>query len=132
MSARSQRVDRVVVSGTIASARARGDREHHGSGLERNNARPVLAEHEAVAAAYAVGVPDPSRGESVGVFVVPKRDVEPHVLVAWCRERLASYKVPRFVWLRREHELPQKGSGKADKTALRAEAERLTAETRPI
>jgi acyl-CoA synthetase (AMP-forming)/AMP-acid ligase II len=53
------------------------------------------------------------------------------VLVAWCRERLASYKVPRFVWLRREHELPQKGSGKADKSALRAEAARLTAEARP-
>lgn len=102
-----------------------------GANVAAAEVESVLAEHEAVAAAYAVGVPDPSRGESVGVFVVPKRDVEPDVLVAWCRERLASYKVPRFVWLRREHELPQKGSGKADKSALRAEAVRLTAEARP-
>jgi hypothetical protein len=34
------------------------------------------------------------------------------------------------VWLRREDELPQKSSGKADKSALRAEAARLTAEAR--
>jgi hypothetical protein len=39
---------------------------------------------------------------------------------------------PSPVWLRREDELPQKSSGKADKTALRAEAARLTAEARRV
>src|SRR5258706_13603980 len=65
-----------------------------GANVAAAEVESVLAEHEAVAAAYAVGVPDPSRGESVGVFVVPKRDVEPDVLVAWCRERLGSSKGP--------------------------------------
>mgnify|MGYP001042116672 CR=1 FL=1 len=63
----------------------------------------------------------------VGAFVVPSAAVDAATLVAWCRERLASYKVPRWVWLRQEAELPQKASGKADKSALRAEATRLTA-----
>jgi acyl-CoA synthetase (AMP-forming)/AMP-acid ligase II len=101
-----------------------------GANVAAAEVEAVLMSHPAVAVAYAVGVPDASRGESVGVFVVPSADVAPEALVAWCRERLASYKVPRAVWLRREDELPQKSSGKADKTALRAEAARLTAEAR--
>jgi fatty-acyl-CoA synthase len=101
-----------------------------GANVAAAEVEAVLMSHPAVGAAYAVGVPDPARGESVGVFVVPKADVDPAVLVAWCRERLASYKVPRFVWLRRDEALPQKGSGKADKAALRAEAARLTDEAR--
>jgi acyl-CoA synthetase (AMP-forming)/AMP-acid ligase II len=47
------------------------------------------------------------------------------VLVEHCRAELASYKVPRHVWLRRDDELPLRSSGKVDKTALRAEAARL-------
>jgi len=85
----------------------------------------ALLAHPAVAAAHVVGVPDPTRGENVAAFVVPKQNVEVDGLLAHCRERLASYKVPRHVWLRREDELPQKGSGKVDKARLRDEAMRL-------
>jgi acyl-CoA synthetase (AMP-forming)/AMP-acid ligase II len=99
-----------------------------GANVAAAEVEAVLMGHPAVAAAHAVGVPDPARGESVAAFVVPKGAVDPAALVAWCRERLASYKVPRTVWLRPEDELPQKGSGKVDKAALRAEAARLTAE----
>jgi fatty-acyl-CoA synthase len=101
-----------------------------GANVAAAEVEAVLMSHPAVAVAYAIAIPDPSRGESVGAFVVPAADVEPDALVAWCRERLASYKVPRAVWLRREDELPQKGSGKADKAALRAEAARLAGEAR--
>jgi acyl-CoA synthetase (AMP-forming)/AMP-acid ligase II len=101
-----------------------------GANVAAAEVEAVLMSHPGVAVAYAVGMPDPARGESVGAFVVPVGDVAPETLVAWCRERLASYKVPRAVWLRREDELPQKSSGKADKAALRAEAARLTAEAR--
>ena len=45
--------------------------------------------------------------------------------MAHCRAELASFKVPRHVWLRREDELPLRASGKVDKAILRAEAERL-------
>jgi fatty-acyl-CoA synthase len=99
-----------------------------GANVAAAEVEAVLASHPDVATAYVVGVPDPARGESVAAFVVPKGTVAAEVLVAWCRERLASYKVPRAVWLRTEEELPQKGSGKADKSALRDEAVRLTAE----
>jgi fatty-acyl-CoA synthase len=85
----------------------------------------TLVAHPAVAAAYAVGVPDPSRGENVAAFVVAKAAVRTDDLVAHCRAGLASYKVPRHLWLRREEELPLKGSGKVDKPRLREEAARL-------
>lgn len=101
-----------------------------GANVAAAEVEAVLMSHPDVAVAHAVGVPDPSRGESVGAFVVAKAPVAVDALVAHCKARLASYKVPRFVWLRREDELPQKGSGKADKAALRAEAARLTAEAR--
>ena len=87
----------------------------------------VLLEHPAVAAAYAVGVPHPTRGEDVAAFVVLKDAAGEDVLLAHCRARLASYKVPRRLWVRAERALPTKGSGKVDKAALRVEAGRLTA-----
>ena len=99
-----------------------------GANVAAAEVEAVLASHPAVAVAYVVGVPDRSRGEGVAAFVVPKGAVDAAALLAWCRERLASYKVPRTLWLRREDELPQKASGKADKAALRDEAVRLTAE----
>jgi acyl-CoA synthetase (AMP-forming)/AMP-acid ligase II len=98
-----------------------------GANVAAAEVEAVLLRHPAVAAAHAVGVPDPQRGESVAAFVVVTTPVDAAALTAHCRAELASYKVPRFVWIRREDELPQKGSGKVDKAALRAEAGRLTA-----
>jgi len=85
----------------------------------------ALLAHPAVGAAHVVGVPDPARGENVAAFVVAKSAVAAEELLAHCRARLSSYKVPRHLWLRREDELPEKPSGKVDKAALRAEAARL-------
>jgi fatty-acyl-CoA synthase len=98
-----------------------------GANVAAAEVEAVLLSHPAVAAAHAVGVPDAAHGERVAAFVVLKTAVAPDVLVAHARERLASYKVPRFVWVRREDELPEKGSGKVDKARLREEAARLTA-----
>jgi len=96
-----------------------------GANVAAAEVEAVLAEHPAVGAAYVVGVPDPARGENVAAFVVPNRAVDGEALLAHCRERLASYKVPRHLWLRDESNLPLMGSGKADKVALRDEAARL-------
>jgi acyl-CoA synthetase (AMP-forming)/AMP-acid ligase II len=98
-----------------------------GANVAAAEVEAVLLEHPAVAAAHAVGVPHPTRGEEVAAFVVLKTDVAESALVDHCRTALASYKVPRRVWVRAERDLPLKGSGKVDKAALRIEAERLTA-----
>jgi len=59
----------------------------------------VLASHENVLEAATIGVPHPTRGEFVKSFVVtkPGRSLEIEALLAFCRERLAPYKVPREV-----------------------------------
>lgn len=59
----------------------------------------VIAEHPAVQAAAVVPVPDELRGEEVKAFVQcrPGASVDPAALVAFVRERLAAFKVPRFV-----------------------------------
>jgi long-chain acyl-CoA synthetase len=47
-------------------------------------------------------VPDEKRGESVKSFVVlrPGQQVTEEELIAYCREKMASYKVPRAVEFR--------------------------------
>ncbi len=102
-----------------------------GANVAAAEVEAVLLEHPAVVAAHAVGVPHPMRGEDVAAFVVLQDVVGEDALLAHCRARLASYKVPRRVWVRAEDTLPTKGSGKVDKAALRAEAGRLTAADGP-
>ncbi|HWP67161.1 MAG TPA: class I adenylate-forming enzyme family protein [Candidatus Limnocylindria bacterium] len=85
----------------------------------------ALARHEAVAAAHVVGVPHPVRGENIAAFVVlrPNAQADEAGLIAFCREQLASYKVPKHVFVVSEAAVPRTGTGKVAKPALRREAE---------
>ncbi len=79
----------------------------------------VLRSHPDVADAAVVGVPAPQGGESVTAAVLLKPDAEfdEEDLRAFCRERLAGYKVPRtFVAV---HELPQSMLGKVLRKQVR-------------
>jgi acyl-CoA synthetase (AMP-forming)/AMP-acid ligase II len=96
-----------------------------GANVAAAEVEAALLRHRAVGAAHVVPVPAGARGEDVAAFVVAAEPVDPAVLVEHCRAELASYKVPRHVWLRRDDELPLRSSGKVDKAALRAEAARL-------
>ena len=89
----------------------------------------TLARHPAVQSAHVVGVPDRVRGENIAALVVlrPSHQSPPDELQAFCRESLASYKVPRHVFVVAEHEVPRTATGKVEKTALRRMAETLLA-----
>lgn len=81
----------------------------------------VAASHPAVASAMAVGIPDPRWGETPIVIAVAKRgaSLTPAELLAWCRDRLASYKRPTGAAL--VDRFPMTGIGKSSKAALRDE-----------
>ena len=72
----------------------------------------VRYEHEAVAEAAVVAVPDDNLGEEVGAAVVLKQGASatPEELRDWVKERVAAYKYPRRVWLL--DELPKGPTGK--------------------
>jgi fatty-acyl-CoA synthase len=82
----------------------------------------VLRQHHAVRDAHVVGIPHATRGENPVAFVVLERSVTTKALTTFCRERLASYKVPRHIFVRKDAELPVAGSGKVLKQRLREEA----------
>jgi long-chain acyl-CoA synthetase len=80
----------------------------------------VLHEHPAVLEAALVGVPDAIMGEEGKAFIVlkPGAVATEEEIIAFTRERLARYKVPKYVEFRGEP-LPRNPGGKVIKPALR-------------
>ncbi len=78
----------------------------------------ALYENPKVQEAVVVGVPDPRRGETVKAFIVLKEGetATEQEIIAFCRERLAPYKVPKLVEFRTE--LPKSAVGKLLRRAL--------------
>jgi acyl-CoA synthetase (AMP-forming)/AMP-acid ligase II len=81
----------------------------------------MLARHPGVSQVAVVGVPDDRLGEVGCAFVVARPEVDTSVLreqiIAWARDEMANYKVPRQV--RIIGALPLNASGKVLKTELR-------------
>ncbi len=84
----------------------------------------TLASLDGVVEAAVVGVPDERLGEVGKAYVVVDADHRPSLdaadVTAWCRDRLANFKVPREVEL--VDSLPRNLSGKVLKTELRSKA----------
>ncbi|SEV89513.1 long-chain-fatty-acid--CoA ligase [Halobacterium jilantaiense] len=78
----------------------------------------LLFEHEAVADAAVVGIPDERRGETIKAFVVrrPDSDVTADEIRDYCLESMAEYKHPREVEF--VDELPRTTTGKVQKYEL--------------
>lgn len=79
----------------------------------------VLAEHPAVAEVAVVGVPDDEHGELLCAVVAAAPGTRPDLaeLQAWCRGRLAGFKLPRRLEL--VAELPRTPSGKVLRRVVR-------------
>ncbi|MGI8449080.1 MAG: long-chain-fatty-acid--CoA ligase [Streptosporangiaceae bacterium] len=79
----------------------------------------VLYEHPAVREAAVIGVPHESLGEEVGAAVALKEGAEatPGELRDYLKQKVATYKYPRVIWL--VDELPKGGTGKVLKREIR-------------
>jgi acyl-CoA synthetase (AMP-forming)/AMP-acid ligase II len=75
-----------------------------------------LMEHPAVAQAAVVPVPDERLGQVGKAFVVRRGELTQEELIAWSREKMAGFKVPRSVEFLEE--LPLNATGKVDKREL--------------
>ncbi|WP_343271922.1 AMP-binding protein [Lentibacillus songyuanensis] len=91
-----------------------------GENVAPKEVEEVISTHDAVKQVYVVGVPDAITGEIGAAFVELKsgKQLERRDIVYLCREQLAKFKVPRYVWFIDEKDWPYTGNGKLQKFRL--------------
>lgn len=113
-------------SGEVRFVERRADViKHKGARVSASEIEAVLQDHPAVVGACVVGVADDAVGERIKAVVVlgdDARGVSAGELLAWCRQRLAAYKVPHRVELR--DMLPRSKVGKLLRREIRDEERR--------
>ena len=83
-----------------------------------NEVEAVLANHPDILEAAVLGVTDPHSGEAVKAFVVRRNAaLTTEAIIAFCRQHLAGYKVPKQVEFR--DSLPKSNVGKIMRRALK-------------
>jgi fatty-acyl-CoA synthase len=106
----------VRITGRIKDLIIRG-----GENISPKEIEDCLREHPAVADAYVYGLPDDFFGEVVAAAVRLKPDATKsgieQQLILWCANRLARFKIPKYVRL--VSEFPMTASGKIQKYKLR-------------
>jgi acyl-CoA synthetase (AMP-forming)/AMP-acid ligase II len=87
----------------------------------------VLFEHPWVLDAAIIGLPDDTWGEAVCAIIVLKEGavIDEEELKAFCRQKLAGFKVPRRIFI--EEQLPRNASGKILKYQLRQKLNQVNA-----
>jgi len=78
----------------------------------------VLAEHPAISEVAVVGIPHPDWGEAVvaAVKLAPAATLSTEELIAFCKERLGRWEVPKHIEF--VQDLPKGITGKLDKKGL--------------
>ena len=101
-----------------------------GENIYPSEVEHLLAAHPAVGDVAVVGRPDDKWGESVQAAVVRRAgaEVTDAELIAWARERLAGFKVPREIIFLEAGEMPRNATGKILHRVLR---ETLAARGKP-
>jgi long-chain acyl-CoA synthetase len=99
--------------------------KHKGYAVFARHVEEVLFNHPQIKAAGVVGVPDPKVGAIIKAYVVLQPEARGKIteedVIAYCKENLAHYKVPKIVEFRGE--LPKTDVGKVSRRELREEAE---------
>jgi long-chain acyl-CoA synthetase len=82
----------------------------------------LLLRHPKILEAATVGIPDELRGEKIYSYIVLREDetATPEEILAYCRENLAKYKIPKRILIRKY--LPKSPLGKILKRELKKEA----------
>jgi len=96
-----------------------------GENISSIEVEDVLYRHPAVLEAAVVARPDKKWGEAPCAFVALKQDagaVSAEEIIAFCRDNMAHYKIPRTVVFR---ELPKTSTGKIQKYKLREAARNM-------
>ncbi len=103
--------------------RAKDMIKRSGENVAASEVEAVVLTHPKVFDCAVIGVPDPMRDEAIVAVVVTVEGevVDEAAIVDWCRERLASFRVPERVEFRSQ--LPRTSVGKIQKHLLRAELE---------
>ena len=82
-----------------------------------NELEDVISQHPDVVECAAVGIPDEQTGEVIKIFLVAANPVTEADLIAYCKQRLTGYKVPRRFEFR--DDLPKSNVGKILRKDLR-------------
>jgi long-chain acyl-CoA synthetase len=99
--------------------------KHKAYRVSASEVEAALQDNPTVIGACVIGVPDEKVGERIKAIVVLKEDargVGGAELIKWCRDRLASYKVPQYIEFR--DMLPKSKVGKLLRREVRDEERR--------
>jgi len=99
--------------------------KYKGYSVFARHVEEVLYKHPQIKAAGVVGVPDPKVGQIIKAYVVLESEARGKIseeeIIAFCKENLAHYKVPKIIEFRGE--LPKTDVGKVSRRELREEVE---------
>jgi crotonobetaine/carnitine-CoA ligase len=101
-----------------------------GDNISASEVEHVLTSHPKILSAAVVPVPDESRGEEVKAYIAPAQgetpeSIPPEDIIAFCLDRIAEFKVPRYIEY--VDEFQRTASGKIQKHALIGAKEDLAA-----
>lgn len=86
----------------------------------------VINAHPKVLESAVIGVPSELYDDEIKAYIIPKRNesIDPLEIVKWCKERLAYFKIPRFIEFRTE--FPKTPTHRIQKYKLKEEKKDLT------